>query len=292
MSDTYEYDIDVNTGLLDQQIRASDLADLFDGLQVDESATPNHVTVVTTIALDASQQADLEALIVAHDPEWVPSTVKLFRYIEDDHGFDVTKPPRAVDYVTGLTRRLYRAESFTQGELRRVEFYAETGTGSDGWPTYSDRVIREDITYTRDALGFAKSRDTTITWYTEDDEPHANTKVLHKPYSLIESQKEGATRRANIISALSLKVAGVLLQILPTGSTYPDGNSKIEVGRLFLQEHKTAVDMFISAAKRDIVADVKHAPDAWLDTVIGAGGFRVRDLLLAEVDIWGIAGSV
>lgn len=287
----YAYTKIVDIAALDESVRAI-LGDALDGIIV---TGEDQVVVITIDELSEAQEAALGDLVDEHDPD-DPNTgahIKLFRYIENAHDLgSVRIPPRSVDYITGLTRRLFRDETFVQGELQSVDYYAEQAVGSNGWPTYSDRILREEMVYTRDSLGFAKSRTTTIIWYREDDAPHELTKTLLKPYSLVESQKEGTTRRGNIISDLSLTVAGVLMQVLPTNATYPDAQAKIEVGRNFLQEHKIATDMFISAGKRDIVGIVKHAEDAWLAAVIGANGFTVRDLIIGQVDIWGIAGSV
>lgn len=217
--------------------------------------------------------------------------VKVFRYIVSYNGSRKI-PPLDLDYTTGLSRRLYKKEYFTHGELDRVEYYAETDTGSDGWPTYSDLIIREDMSYTRDSLGFAKERTTEITWILENESEHETKKTLHKPYSLIESQKEGVTRRGNIIGQLSLQVAGMLIGTLPTNDTYPNAQAKIDVGRQFMQDHKLATDMFIAASKRDIVGQVKHATDSWLENYVDAHGTKIRDVIRASVDIWGIWDSV
>lgn len=221
-----------------------------------------------------------------------PTTdLKIYRYIVTDHG-SRKNSPIDLDYIVGLNRRLFRKEYFNRGELYKIEFYAETATGADGWPTYSDLIIREDIAYTRDSLGFAKERDTVITWFKEDGTAHDTSKTLYKPYSLMESQKEGVTRRSNIISQLSLQVAGMLVATLPTNEIYQNDQAKIEVGREFMQTHKMAMDMFVSASKRDLVAEVKYATNSWLNNVVAAPSTTIRDVIRAGVDIWGIWDSV
>lgn len=222
-----------------------------------------------------------------------PSTdLKIFRYVATDRGWNRKSPPIDVDYKTGLNRRLYRKESFVHGELRSVELFDATNTGADGWPAYTDLIVREDMTYVRDGIGFARSRTTTITWYLESGDAHETQKTLHKMYSPLESQKEGITRRGNIIDQLSLVVGSIMIQVLPTNETYPDAQAKLEVGRMWMQQNKLALDMFVQASKRDIVGIVKHATESWLDVVIDVHGTKIRDLIINEVDIWGIAASV
>lgn len=229
---------------------------------------------------------------VQTDEVYDPTTdVKIYRYCPAQE-YSKKTPPFDLNYITGLNRRLYYKQYFIQGELYLQEYYANTATGSDSWPTYSDLILTENMVYTRDDLGFAKERTTTIAWILENNTPHPQNKVLHKTYSILESQLEGITRRSNIINQLSITVAGILIQVLPTNSTYPDDQSKIEVGRQFLQTHKLSCDMFVQASERIIVSDVKYATDFWLNIPIDANGTTIRTVLLSEIDIWGIQNDV
>jgi len=64
----YAYAKDVNISALDETLRASSLAELFDGVVVSSSTSPQTVAVWMTAALTPAQQSDFDALIAAHNP--------------------------------------------------------------------------------------------------------------------------------------------------------------------------------------------------------------------------------
>lgn len=258
---------------------------------------PEHEEQIT---VSGDTISDLEIQLRSHARDFVglddelqntATDLKIFRYAAGEPR-EKKDPPWGLDYITGLTRRLYRDERFVHGELREIYYCANVVIGPDGWPTYNDVIVSEHVTYQRDSVGFARSRLTEIRWYKEDGTVHPDVKQLHKTYSAMESQKEGIARRSNIIDDISVKTVGMILATVPTNDTYPTAQSKIDLGREFMGENKTVMDMFIMAGERDIVAAVKYAPNWWLNNPINAQGTTIRQYLLSQVDIWGIAGTV
>jgi hypothetical protein len=98
--------------------------------------------------------------------------IKIYEYTDCREDF------REVNYKTALRTRLFPKKTFDQGELQKVEYYA-TFDGT----TYSDPVLKVDVTYTRDSQGFASSRTTTRTWYYTDGTEIDETKVTQKYYN-------------------------------------------------------------------------------------------------------------
>lgn len=222
--------------------------------------------------------------------------VKIFRYASLNEVGSRKEPPINLNYISGLNRRLYKKEYITQGELRKVEFYADSGTDAFGWPSYSDLILKEEMSYTRDSTGFARARTTTISWCLEDGTFHPITKILHKKYSPMSSQQEGITRRKNIIDTLSVGIAGFLMALLPTNETYPDSQAKLEIARQFARDHKDPMDLFIIASDHTAVSVVKHATEWWLDlSLVPLGypeGTTIRQYIRSELDIWNIWDAV
>jgi hypothetical protein len=81
----------------------------------------------------------------------------------------------------------------------------------------------------------------------------------------------------------------MIAQTVPTSAEYPDAQSKIDLGRQFMQGNKLAMDMFVVASKKDILYEVDAAGDFWLDNVIDANGTTIRDFVISSINIWGIA---
>src|SRR3972149_6628044 len=66
---TYTYTKDANASALHEAISAASFgAAKFNGVVVDMSTTPDNLTVHTTDALTAGEQAELDGIIAAHNP--------------------------------------------------------------------------------------------------------------------------------------------------------------------------------------------------------------------------------
>jgi len=99
--------------------------------------------------------------------------------------------PERLDYdIMGL----HKKRTILVGELRTIEYYRNFN-GSE----YSELVVRESRTYTRNELGLVEYRTLLSEWFLNNDE--VGTTITNiKYYSPVESVDEGIQRRKNIIA--------------------------------------------------------------------------------------------
>lgn len=218
-----------------------------------------------------------------------PLDVKLFRYIPMEF-VSYDEPPLDVNYETGLTTRLHPTVSeMVDGEVRRIDYYASASIDMQtGAVSYSDLIVREDFAYQRDAVGFARARTQTITWYLEDGTPHPTTKQRPKFYEPDESLREGMRRRGNITDKLAMDLAGILMV---TQTQLANPQDRLDLGRDFMRFHKTSFDMFVDASSAQILYDVRDdaepAHAVWIDDEI-APGVTIRATILDALNIWSL----
>jgi hypothetical protein len=99
--------------------------------------------------------------------------------------------PLIVDYdILGF----HKKRTIVKGELTSIEYYRNF----DG-VSYSDLLIRESRTYTRNEIGIIIYRDVLIEWYLTDNSVGA-TKSWRKYYSPEEAINEGISRRKNMLA--------------------------------------------------------------------------------------------
>jgi hypothetical protein len=216
-----------------------------------------------------------------------PPAVKLYRYVDANAIADISHPPHTLDYITGIDGRLHPTNSIiVDGEIRRTDYYASaTPPDAQGIVTYDDLVIREDFAYTRDSIGFARARVQTITWFTEDDEPHPETKQRLKFYENDESLREGQRRRRNITDTLSMNVTGWLVA---TQAQHASMQARIQMGRDFMAHHKLTFDMYADASDPAVLYAVRDdVTHPWLDDNI-APSLTVREYVLDTLNIWNL----
>lgn len=211
--------------------------------------------------------------------------VKIFRYLPG-HGRNPTQPPIDLNYKTGLSGALVPERTFIQGELQRVDWHADENL--------DDLIIRADMIYARDQIGFAEERTTTRTWYLEDGTAHPDVKVTKKLYRLEPQlqEREAKVRRGNIIDRLFVAVTAHLV------FEEQDVMAGIALGQAFLQTHKNAIDLFVSASLTDVYFVVQAAVEDWMGSTFTVAGVEqevspgvpltTRDFILAEINIWGL----
>lgn len=243
--------------------------------------------VITAWLTDESAYTDVEDAISSHVPG--SKRVKIWRYIERRPGMSRLDPAFDVDYITQLTQRLHPTNSIVvDGEIRRIEYYASAQPpNAYGVVEYSDLIVSEDFSYTRDGAGFARARLQTITWYCEDGDPHQETKQRLKFYENDESLREGQRRRRNITDTLSMVVTGWLVA---TQTQHNSVQDRIDMGREFMRHHKTSFDMYADASSSQILYDVRddeESAHSWLDSDISAG-VTVRAKILDDLNIWNL----
>ena len=245
----------------------------------EDSMSMEFVDGTTAPSIDQAQ-----AIVDAHVP--TAHYVKMHRYIDDD-SLNPLVPPADVSYMTGITVRLHPTCSVVvDGEVRKIDYYAQAEMDMNtGQVAYSDLVVSEEYVYTRDAIGFARSRQQTITWIREDDTPHPATKVRVKLYEPQESLREGQRRRTNITDKLAMDMSGWLLA---TQTQLANPQDRLDLGRDFMATHKISFDMFIEASSSQILYDVRDDDaTAWLDDEI-APGVTIRATILDALNIWNL----
>jgi len=223
------------------------------------------------------------------------SPVKIYRYTPFPPN-DPTEAPIDLNYITGLTRKLFPKRFFVQGELQRVEWYADYEPTT---LTFSDLVLVVEIDYTRNALGFAQFRTTTRKWIMEDESIAEPIKSTTKHYTAdnVESINEGQRRRGNIVANV---MSVVSTHLIVTGPSYPaDAAARLAIGSAFAAVHDAARNKFVDASATDLYTDIQLATDSWLseNLAIAHNGasiilhdpeITVKDWILAELNLWGL----
>ena len=203
---------------------------------------------------------------------------KLYRFIWipphklDDIPFDV-------NYITGLTRRLYPIVSYTRGRITRIDYMLEGWLNALGEKEGNDLAVREDFEYTLNAGGFAVERTQTIRWYLEDG-TEGGSKTRHKFYDNKDSREEGRRRRRNVIDILSMDVVGILAATHTSG----DIPSAVAIGIAYMGALEAETIDFIetsSNALRDAITG--DADTSWLNNVIDVNGTTVRDYIVVAL---------
>jgi hypothetical protein len=175
---TYNLSKQINYDILTNEITNSNCVQDFSGL----CGNGGTLEVLGASLLDSST---LDSIVDSHT------------YI-DNPVFKLTgslDSPVNIDYdVFGL----HKKRTLNQGELSLVEYFKNY----DG-ETYSDLVVKEERTYTRDSNNLVQYRTQTSTWYLTDDTVGA-TKTTTKYYSIQESVAESETRRGNLVATAKL----------------------------------------------------------------------------------------
>lgn len=194
---------------------------------------------------------------------------------------DPTKPPMGVDYVTGLTVKLHRKQVMVKGEVKEETFFKNF----DG-KTHSGIVVKEVHLFNRDIMGFAKSRNTMVTWYYEDGTECQERKAWTKHYDSLQMIEEGITRRSNIIKNLQPKVMFLLMNTLPAAEVA----NTVSYGRSFLSHLKVHFENFADHSDKTLYVELQK-PELlikfpWLNNLIpGGGGVTILLFILNEVSI-------
>lgn len=199
---------------------------------------------------------------------------------------DQYNPPCNVDFITSTSVKLHRKSYITKGECYKEEFYLHY----DG-QAYSQLMVKEETSFTRDPLGFPIYKDVKISWATEDGDFHQTTKTWKKYYSSLEKISEGKFRRGNLIQNLQIPCIGFIsLSRLGNFNATPE---VILEGRRFLADYKNEFELFIQDSNKDIISclnDVSHpkyisvADYDWIDSQTPYG-VTVRQWLIGEMSI-------
>jgi len=156
-------------------------------------------------------QAEKDALDALEYP--VKKILKINRFTRV--AYDPCDVPIDTDFVSGLKIKLHRKSIIIKGEIKAEEFYEFCDNN-----VFSNLIVKEATTFTRNVLGFPLYKDVVVTWYNEDGTPNIHTKTWRSYYSQLEQIKEGKSRRGNLVSNLQMPCIG-LISIAMTGTPNP-----------------------------------------------------------------------
>lgn len=236
--------------------------------------------------LTEEQLNSLTTLVAAHDPSNLTSKQYKIHAYFDSRKYNKLSPPVDVDFITGLNIKLHRKSILVKGECQAEEYY----TDYDG-TTYSNMIVKESHVFTRDAIGFALRRDTTLQWVKNNESLGPVLKTLTKYYSPLERILEGKTRRGNLVDNLQLPVIS-LISFALTGNPNPTLPIIVH-GREFLATYKSEFDNFVGASDKTILSclnDSNHAKYissanwSWIDSMTPYG-VTIRQYLISELTI-------
>lgn len=191
-----------------------------------------------------------------------------------------------VDFISGLTVKLHRKSILVKGECRSEEFYLNF----DG-TTYSTLIVKEESTYTRDALGFPIYKDVKISWVCEDGSFHSKTKEWRKYYSQLEKIQEGKTRRGNLLDNLQMPCIGLISYAL---LGHFNGSPEVILeGRRFLADYALEFKVFVDDSNKEIISCLNNPQHiryasvsnySWIDSMTPYG-VTIRQFIINELTI-------
>jgi hypothetical protein len=233
----------------------------------------------TDMSEHMSDESDIVSLVKEE-----PDHVRIYRFIPVADS-DLNVAPIERNYITGLVTRLQARRTFNHGELNKIYWYG------DG--TTNDLIIKVDVAYERDTIGFAVRRTTTRTWLREDGTDATPNKYTEKFYNtdLLGAIDEGIRRRGNIVKGLQLPILGTMTATIPalSGESEPERQARIiTIGRRFLGAYKEHFNAFVEDSNKQIIEEMELANDFWLDNIIDANGTTIRMMVLYELNIGGI----
>lgn len=182
---------------------------------------------------------------------------KLYRYLPDfrrKNNPDIELyPPVDLDFITGLTQRLFRKTVTFRGERNLTQYFADYDEES---VTFEDLILEVRHTYNRGGYTpdprLATSRTSSIHWLLEDETFSTQSKQINKAYSNLEKRlEEVQIRRHNASNELANQVISSFGS--PTVSTTA---ANILVWQT---EYRSLIDSWIEYG--DSVTLIKEIPD-------------------------------
>jgi len=231
---------------------------------------------------DDATQSEKDAIDALEHP--VKKKLKISSLMLNSH--DPYEVPLDVDYVSGLKTKLHRKSVLVKGEIRSEEFYESFSN-----TVFSNLIVKEVTSFTRDALGFPLYKDVEVTWYCEDGTAHPKKKTWRSYYNQLEQIKEGKVRRGNLVANLQIPCIG-LISIAMTGSPSPTSAVILE-GRRFLADYSKEFTVYIEDSNKDIIScfsDQSHSryiqssSYSWIDSMTPYG-VTIRQFMINELTI-------
>lgn len=272
----------VYTATVDLFRLANEINESINDLEYIKDNGDGTVSLFFTDDLTAQETTDLDAIVSGHTPT-VTSQPKIYDYTvsSDDH--------RVLNYTTGLLKKLFPARTFVQGELQKVEWYAEE--------SQTDLILTVDIVYNRDTQGFAVDRTTTRTWKNKDGSDNDKNKVTKKVYDTPGKINEGKRRRGNLIDILTNNMMGFMIETMAVDPTDPvEVASIIDQGKDFMKHYQVEISAFVTeghvslkdALNTDANDGTNGTPDhTWLDNLPASlgGSTSIRTYAVNELTL-------
>lgn len=197
----------------------------------------NQIKVRSQSELTVEQKTSVESLMtnfVDSDPELnIPAILSISKA--------VNKHFHAINYKNELTQSLIPKRTVVKGEITSVTHFKELDQNN----TPTTPILRVDIDYTRDATGFAISRQTTRTWFNINGTENPEKKITNKYYFVNGSDQiqEGIKRRRLLVENIQIPVLGLVMEaMMPTGSSQTEC---LLMGRSFMDEYELEFNRFI-----------------------------------------------
>jgi len=157
------------------------------------------IKLLFKVDLTADEVLHLDSLI-ANYVEILPQDIKIYRFVPLDslQNYNKKVPPFGINYITGLTQRLYRQDTKDLGRIIKREFFGTQIQNGDGTVTLSDLIVEENYSYTYSPYHDVIERDIEISWYKEDGTPHDDKKHLIKNYTINLDEMLAESKRARV----------------------------------------------------------------------------------------------
>lgn len=237
----------------------------------------------------ATHQAAFDAWLAQQDAATV--YYKIYDFVADKKKYDTTKPPIDLDFRCGLTLMLHRKSQVVKGECVKEEYFETCSVDQFGNLTYTNLIVSEHHTFTRDPLGFPVYRASHLKYYDKNGVASQPVKSWVKFYSSLEKIGEGKTRRANLVDNLQMPVIG-LISIALNGTPNPT-SQVILIGRNFLFDYKKEFDAFVDESNKEIISCLQNASNPrymsaskypWINSMTPYG-VTIRQFLIGELSI-------
>lgn len=187
-------------------------------------------------SLTSEEESQLDDLVSNFEDTDIFQKVPKILELSNEHG----KHFHAINYKLGLKESLIPVRSVVKGEVQKVVWYRTL----DANMIPVEPILKVDISYTRDASGFALFRTTVRTWYNLDGTENPETKPSSKYYFINESDMidEGIKRRTLLVKELQIPVMkGMTSALIPKG--YSE-TSALLLGRHFMDDYRTSFEDF------------------------------------------------
>lgn len=180
-----------------------------------------------------------------------------------------------INYKKELTISLIPFRTVSKGEVTKVEWFETLNAQQQP----EGLVLKVDISYTRDATGFATFRTTTRTWINRDGSENLDQKLTQKFYFVNPSDMitEGYKRRKLLVQSIQIPTLTFMTEALtPLGYTQ---ESVVLKGREFMDDYEEDFNKFVENSST--ITDPADA-DVGLKTIV----VRLRDESKISYNEW------